>query len=94
MALKWARYDDVTGQFVASAQAPAPIAQDFDVGTGGQSNFVIGYPFTSSNFVSILVNGREIREGSDYVRNVALNRMEFSTPASENAWVRVKVHPA
>lgn len=67
---------------------------DYDVGVGGQTNFVSTNDITASNKVDVFVNGRLQREGAshDYQRTPATNTISFNSTVPENAWVRIRVY--
>lgn len=91
MAKKHVRYNDASGRFETVV---AYFYEEFEVGGGGQTNFTVTEPFTSSTRVVVEENGLERREGAsyDFTRNVALNRIEFNYTVPQYAWVRVRVY--
>jgi hypothetical protein len=96
MATLWVQFDTSTGKLKAtsvSAGGLVPKDQNFDVGAGGQANFVVTRVFDANSTIDVSVNGKLLREGSsyDYVRNVGLNRIEATFTVPQNAWVKIRV---
>ena len=85
-------FDTVTGKIKGGNNPGVPTITDFDVGIGGQSQFIIG-TITSQTYIEVLVNGVELREGAtyDYERNVGSSRIDMNYTVPQNAWVRIKV---
>jgi len=68
---------------------------NFNVGVGGQANFTVSSgTFAGGTRIEVFQNGVKKREGSgqDYVRNVSLQRIEFTYTVPQNAWVLVRLH--
>lgn len=71
-----------------------PDYNHFDVGVGGQTQFVMtAGTIASGNNIEVYENGIVKREGGsyDYVRNIGANAIDFNYTIQENAWVLVKV---
>ena len=97
MALKYLLVEDTTGKLKkgsAAAGSDLFVDLDYDVGAGGQVNFVVSQAFTALSKIDVFINGRKNREGAshDYTRNTALNRIEFKYTVPENAWVEIRVY--
>ena len=96
MADKVIVVDDTTGKKKkGSTSGGPPVVQDYDVGGGGQANFVVtNGTFSASTYIEVRINGQEVREGAshDFQRNVSLNRIDFNFTVPQNAWVRVRLY--
>jgi hypothetical protein len=70
------------------------VDQNYDVGGGGQTEFITTQSFTVSSQIDVWVNGRLQRElaGNDYTRNAALSKITFTYTVPENAWVRIRIY--
>ena len=90
--MKAVYFDETSGK--RKAGPIGGVVTDFDVGAGGQSQFSIG-SITSANYIEVLINGSETREGAtkDYQRNTGASRIDFNYTVPQNAWVRIKVFP-
>jgi hypothetical protein len=98
MALKFVKYDDVSGKFSTAADPSGSgytgIDQNYDVGVGGQINFTVTQTFDANDAIDIWINGVKCREGAsyDFTRNVSLNRITFNYTVPQNAWVLVRTY--
>ena len=71
-----------------------PDYNHFDVGVGGQTQFVMtSGTIASGNKIEVYENGIGKREGAthDYQRNIGSNAIDFNYTVEEGAWVLVKV---
>ena len=94
MALLTVKFDTATGKFQGyAASATPPVDQDYDVGVGGQSEFVVTAPITIGAKIDVFVNGQKKREGAsyDYTRDVGNNKIIFGATIPQNAWVQIRV---
>ncbi len=102
MAHYVATIDEVTGKIKKTEVTLADLGgsgevetnDDFDVGVGGQSTFVMATgTVTADSIVDVYVNGRLMREGLtyDFSRNAANNQVVFNYTVPESAWVRVRI---
>jgi len=94
VALKLLAIDTITGVFKKTSVDPAAIASfsddEFDVGMGGQTDFVLtNGTVQSGNKIDVHWNGQLIRS-SNFTRNTGLNKIIFSTPFPEGAWIHVR----
>jgi hypothetical protein len=94
--LKYLLVEETTGKYHRGA-APGTgefVDQDYDIGVGGQVNFVVTQTFTALSKIDVWVNGRKQRPGAtyDFDRNVSLNRIEFTYTVQQYSWVEIRVH--
>ena len=95
MALKYLLVEDTTGKRKRGAAAGTSlfVDQDYDVGAGGQVNFVVTQTFTALSKIDIWVNGRKQRpNANDFDRNVTLNRIEFTYTVPQYSWFEIRVY--
>ena len=97
MALQYLLVESTTGKFKRGAATGSSlyVDQDYDVGAGGQVNFVVTQTFTAQSLIDVWVNGRKQRPGAsyDFNRNVSLNRIEFTYTVPQYSWVEIRVYP-
>lgn len=91
MALRYLQIDDATGK----KKSPASLFVDveFDVGVGGQTQFILGVTITATTKLDVLVNGVKRREGATntWQRNITPARVDFNETIPQNAWVLVRI---
>ena len=96
MALRSVKYDDANAKYVITTDSTGSswVDQYFDVGVGGQANFTVTQTFSSGSIIDVWVNGIKQRENAswDLLRNVPLNRIDFSYTVSQGSWVLVRVY--
>lgn len=99
MAQKIVVFDDTTGKTSASTTTIGAVGggftdNDFDVGVGGQSLFLIASGFTAGQKIDVWVNGRKQREGAtyDFVRNVGPKTITLNYTIPQNAWVSIRIY--
>lgn len=90
--------DSVTGRTSRGGQSVSGsfdgfFDQEFDVGVGGQTQFVVTQTFTADSKIDVYVGGVLKREGAsyDFQRNVGANRIDFNFTVPQTYWVRVRV---
>ena len=96
MADKQLLVDDVTGKFKkgGTPSGLAPEDQEFDVGVGGQSQFVLSNTFDAGTTIDVYIGLRgPHREGAtdDFQRNVPSNRIDFNYTVPEGAYVMIRL---
>lgn len=68
--------------------------QEYDVGEGGQTAFVVSAGFESGTKMDVWVNGIMMREGvgHDYTRNAATDTVTTTFTVPKDSYVRVRVY--
>lgn len=88
--------DSQTGKRSKGSQVVAGgfVDQSFDVGVGGQAQFVVTQAFTSGSKIDVFTNGVLMREGAtfDFQRNTGANRIDFNRTLPQSYWVMVRVY--
>lgn len=86
MPLKYLQVDDATGK----RKRVATLYADTSATSTAQVDFSVS-GLTASNLVEAWVNGVPQVEGDDYNRNVAQNKITFTSTVPANAVVKIRV---
>lgn len=70
----------------------APKIINYDVPAGGQQNFAVPTPINAQSVIEVLKNGLEIREGTDWNRDLANQRISTIENQTEETWIKIKVY--
>lgn len=97
MAWKYLVIDDATGRKARGGLAvgvgPLFVVEKFLVTNAlGQITFALSTNITDLQLIDVLVNGTELDEGDDFVRDADANTIIFNYTIPKNAKVKIKIY--